>query len=390
MTAYEDFLQARRAAPSAPVPLTPPVPLADIHTPALLLDLDVFEENLGRMQQHLAAAGMGLRSHTKTHKCPEVARRQVASGAVGVCCATVSEAEAMADGGIDDILITSPVTTRDKFDRVARLACSCPQLKIVVDNATAAEGLAGAASRHDTTIDVLIDLDPGMGRTGVTPGMPALRLAEFLRDDCVRLNLLGIQMYAGNCMHIEGWPARREKYRKTLEAGLQTRDLFDSHGFATQIVSGGGTGTFDMEAEIGLFTDIQAGSYAFMDVEYRMAGGREGSVFDYFGPSLFVLVTAISQPQTGKITFDGGYKAFATDTVKPEFRDLEGVRFHWGGDEHGIVELRNPSLTVTLGDKLQMLTPHCDPTVNLYDHLLVFREGHVESIWPVNARGCSQ
>ena len=388
MPDYQAFLDSRRNRPLAPVPLVPPVPMDSLRTPTLFLDEAVFEANLEHMQHSMGEAGLGLRCHTKTHKCPEIARRQMAAGAVGVCCAKVGEAEVMVDSGIDDVLITSPVASVDAAARVAALAQSS-MVRIVVDSLSGAVLLNDAALETGGKICVLIDLDPGMGRTGITPTR-ALDLARSILEKCNRLEFAGLQMYAGNCMHIEGWQARFDRYRETLDAGHKTVAAFEADGIATPIVTGGGTGSWDMEAQIGLFTDIQAGSYVFMDAEYMAIGDRDGAVFSGFAPSLFVLVTAISQPQSETITFDGGYKAFATDSVKPVFANLEGVRFDWGGDEHGIVTLDNPSATVATGARLAMITPHCDPTVNLYDDLVVVRDGHATEIWPIAGRGRSQ
>ncbi|HJN49151.1 MAG: DSD1 family PLP-dependent enzyme [Pseudomonadales bacterium] len=373
-----------------PIKLKEPVPLADLHTPALVIDQDVMQANLGNMQTHLNAHGIGLRSHTKMHKCPIIAKLQMDAGAIGICAATVSEAEVMQAFGIDKILITSPVTTREKIARVLHLASTNDQLQIVVDHAAAADGLNQAAAGVGVTLQILIDLDPEMGRTGVELGTPALKLAQHIRDRCDHLRFSGLQCYAGHCMHIHGFEERRSRYRQILAKGLATRDLLVANDFAVPAFSGGGTGTYDIEPEIGGITDLQAGSYLFMDVEYRDIGGRDSERFLDFEPSLFVLVTAISQPQKRLITVDAGYKAFASDTVHPQFRDIEGAQFHWGGDEHGIIELGNPSREINLGDKLAMITSHCDPTVNLYDYYFPYRKGMVEEIWPIAARGRSQ
>ena len=388
MLDYQTFLESRRRRASEPLAIEPAVAVEQLRTPTLFVDADILEANLARMQDTLASAGLGLRCHTKTHKCPELARRQLAAGAVGVCCAKVGEAEAMVDAGVEEVLITSPIATSDSAARVVALAAAAP-VRIVVDSLPGAALLEDAARAAATTVGVLIDLDPGMGRTGIAPGS-ALELAQQMAEQCPNLRFDGLQLYAGNCMHIEGWQTRFDQYRRTLEAGHEVVTAFAAAGIATPIITGGGTGTWDMEAGLGLFTDVQAGSYVFMDAEYMAIGDRNGVVFADFEPSLFVLVTAISQPQSSKLTFDGGYKAFATDTVKPVFADLEGVRFHWGGDEHGIVALENPSAHVAPRARLAMITPHCDPTVNLYDDLVVVRDGRAVEIWPIAGRGRSQ
>lgn len=373
-----------------PIRLDQPVPLESLHTPALLLDLDAFERNLKKMQSHLERHGMGLRCHTKTHKCPIIARKQIEAGAIGVCAATVSEAEMMLAGGVEQILITSPVVTAEKIDRVIALATASNGVQVVVDHIDGANAFNAAAAKAGITLGVLIDLDPAMGRTGIATGDPALALGRHITGNCANLRFGGLQMYAGHCMHIHGFDKRREKYLKVMQAGVDTRDMFEADGISVPVFTGGGTGTFDIEPELGLLTDLQAGSYGFMDVEYLDIGGKQGGGFDDFEASLFVLVTAISKPQSPMITVDAGFKALATDTVVPQFRDVEGVAWHWGGDEHGIIGLNNPSRDINLGDKLFVITPHCDPTVNLHDWCFPYRDGMVEEIWPVAARGCSQ
>lgn len=374
----------------APIVLTEPVPLEALHTPALIIDLDVFEENLNRMQAHLTAHNMGLRCHTKMHKCPIVAREQIRRGALGVCAATVSEAEIMLAGGVTSILITSPVVTPEKINRIIALGEQSEGVSVVVDHIESANQFDAAARAAGIVLPVLVDLDPGMGRTGIATGDPAIALVHHIGSHCTNLRFTGLQMYAGNCMHIEDYAARRDKYLHLMDKGRATRDRLTSEGVAIDIFTGGGTGTYDIEPELGLLTDLQAGSYAFMDLEYRDIGSRTGERFDDFAPSLFVLVTAISKPQERLVTVDAGFKSLASDKGAPEFRDLEGVVYHWGGDEHGIIALNNPSRDIRLGDKLQVITPHCDPTVNLFDYYFPHRNGMVSEIWPIAARGRSQ
>ena len=387
MPTLENFYsQVRAARPLDPIQLDKPIALDELQTPALVIDLDAFERNLEKMQSYLSSQGIALRSHTKMHKCPVIARKQVKAGARGVCAAKVSEAEIMCDAGIEDVLVTSPLATRDKINRFIGAGKSHSGLKLVVDHEQSAILLNDAAGAAGLTVDVFIDIDPGMGRTGVEAGESTLRLAEFV-GAAEHLNLAGIQMYAGNCMHIEGFPDRQAKYTKVMQKGIDTLTLLQDNGIEVPIVSGGGTGTYNMETDLGLINELQAGSYAFMDIEYRDIGGQESDVYTDFEVSLFVLVTAISQPQSRLITVDGGFKSFASDKMPPQFRDVEGVVYHWGGDEHGIIQLDNPSREIVLGDKLAMLTPHCDPTVNLHDFYFPYRDGLVHEIWPVSARG---
>ncbi|MDH5737480.1 MAG: DSD1 family PLP-dependent enzyme [Gammaproteobacteria bacterium] len=376
--------------PLVAIDLETPIPVEDLPTPALMVDLDVFERNLQKMQSYLASRQIALRGHAKMHKCPVIAEKQLASGARGICTATVSEAEVMLAAGIEDILITSPVMTKDKVQRVVALVREGGAVSLVVDNSDGADLLNDALREEDLHMTVYVDIDPGLGRTGVAAGEPALTLARYIHDSCQALNFGGLQMYAGHCMHIAGFDARRSAYEKTMIGGFETLALFEKAGINVPVFSGGGTGSFDMEADMGLVNELQAGSYLFMDVEYRQIGGQDSDRFTAFEPSLFVMVTAISQPNKRMMTVDAGYKAFASDTLVPEFHDMDGVVYHWGGDEHGMVLLNNPSRQWRLGDRLKMVTSHCDPTVNLYDYCFPYRNGMVEQVWPISARGCSQ
>tara|TARA_B110000285_G_scaffold55965_1_gene63676 strand:+ start:2645 stop:3817 length:1173 start_codon:yes stop_codon:yes gene_type:complete len=382
------YQQVREARPVEAIILDDPIPLAELQTPALIIDLDVFDANLAKMQSYLDQQNIGLRAHTKMHKCPIIARKQIEGGASGVCAAKVSEAEVMCAAGIQDVLITSPIATLDKVNRFVAARRNHPGLKIVVDSVHAADLLAKVADSEGLVVDVFVDLDPGMGRTGIETGDKALQLVRHIGESN-SLNFAGIQMYAGNCMHIEGFSKRQEKYTHIMDKGIQTLRLLDQAGIEVPVVSGGGTGTYNMEHDLGLINELQAGSYAFMDIEYRDIGGVDSARFTDFGVSLHVLVTAISQPQRRLITVDGGFKSFASDKMAPEFQDVEGVTFHWGGDEHGIVQLNNPSREIRLGSKLSMITPHCDPTVNLHDFYFPYREGLVHEVWPISARGFS-
>lgn len=389
MTTLSGFYQqVREARPVEPIKLDTPIPLEELQTPALIIDLDVFEANLAKMQTYLEPQNIALRAHTKMHKCPIIARKQLEFGARGVCAAKVSEAEVMCAAGIDDVLVTSPIATLDKVNRFLQVRRDHPGLKIVVDNINSANLLAEVAGSEGLVVDVFVDLDPGMGRTGIETGEKALQLVQHIGDSS-ELNFSGLQMYAGNCMHIEGFAKRKDKYAHIMKKGVETVELFERAGITVPVVSGGGTGTYSMESDLGLINELQAGSYAFMDIEYRDIGGVDSPQFLDFGVSLYVLVTAISQPQSRLITVDGGFKSFASDKMAPEFRDVEGVTFHWGGDEHGIVQLDNPSVEIQLGNKLPMLTPHCDPTVNLHDFYFPYRDGLVHEIWPISARGFS-
>lgn len=391
MPTFSDFQQARIAdLQIEPIILDEPISIDQLPTPALTIDLDIFDANIAKMQSHLNAAGLGLRCHTKMHKSPIIARKQIAAGAIGVCCATISEAEVMLAGGITKILITSPVVTDDKILRLLAMCQKSSEVEIVVDYIQGADRISELAGEMKLNIGVLVDLDPGMGRTGIEPGQKALELVRHIGEACPNLTFNGLQMYIGNCMHVQGFEKRRDKYLHLISKGIETKELLESNGIQVPVFSGGGTGTYDIDADLGALTDLQAGSYAFMDVEYRDIGGQGTETFVDFEPSLFSLVTAISKPQERLITVDAGIKCLATDTGYPEFRDVEGATYHFGGDEHGIIQLNNSSRQINLGDRLSVITPHCDPTVNLYDYYYPYRQGMVTEIWPISARGRSQ
>jgi D-serine deaminase-like pyridoxal phosphate-dependent protein len=378
---------ARKSA--IPIRLDKPIPIEDLPTPALLIDLDRMEGNLRKMAGDAKQMNVGVRPHAKTHKCPIIAKMQMDLGAVGICTAKVSEAEVMVAAGVDKVLITSPVVTPGKISRVIELARQSDGIQMVVDNAKTIEDFNAAAKVAGVKLRVVLDLDTGTKRTGVATGAPALALARQI-DRAESLQFDGLQNYAGHLMHLVGHDVRKKLSDETAGRAIETKRMIEKSGIKVDVLSGGGTGTFDIDGAIDDVTDLQVGSYLFMDAQYRKIGDIDSDVFDYFDPSLFVLVTAISQPVPERITVDAGYKAFASDDALPEFRDITGVTYRWGGDEHGIILLDNPSQTMKLGDKMQMMVSHCDPTVNLYDYYHPVRDGQVHELWPVAARGRSQ
>jgi len=381
----------------APIVLDSPMPLEEVPTPALLLDEGALARNIERMTQHLRAHGKLARPHAKTHKCPTIARLQLDAGATGICVAKVSEGWALYHGGIAPLLITSPVATADKAQAVARLAAASPGLTVAVDSAMGADALSAAASEHGVALDVVIDLDPRMGRTGVREPADVLTLAERI-GRLPRLCLTGVQHYAGHVMHVTGFDERRARSLAHWERASAVCDALRERGFPVDIVSGGGTGTYDIDCDVAAVTDLQVGSYIFMDRQYADIGGRHGAVFDDFESSLSVATTAISQPAPGAVTLDCGYKGMASDAGAPVARApqsggaVPGVvdaQFRFAGDEHGVLVLPKGHQEPMLGRRLELFPSHCDPTVNLYDHYWVHREGRVHALWPITARGCS-
>jgi D-serine deaminase-like pyridoxal phosphate-dependent protein len=382
---------ALRARSWQPVALEQPVPVAAIPTPALLLDEAAFERNLARMAQFLAARGKGFRPHAKTHKCPLIARRQLEAGAVGVCVAKLAEAVVMVQAGVDRLLITSPLVSSDKAGLLAELAGQAARLDVVVDSEQGLDVLARAAADAGPApsgLGVLVDVDVSMGRTGTRDQARVLRLAERAAQT-PGLAFRGIQHYAGHVMHVKGHARRREKSLRLWDAVRSVVDALAGAGHPPEVVTGGGTGTYDIDCEVAEITDLQVGSYVFMDQEYRLIGGRDGDWFDDFEVALEVITTAISQPLENAITVDGGYKAFASDSVNPEPLGRPAMEFRFAGDEHGVLLLGEGEDPPALGSRQRFVTPHCDPTVNLYDFYWMCRDGYATALWPVAARGCS-
>ena len=359
--------------------------ILDLPTPCLVLDLDRFESNLNKMTSWVRDCGLGLRPHAKTHKCVEIARRQLQKGALGICVATVAEAEVMARAGIRGLLITGEMVGEPKISRLIRIVLQAPDTMVVVDNEANVQDLQRAAESDSVEISLLIDLDIGQNRTGVQPGEPALRLAERIAR-CKSLELKGLCAYAGHVAHVTGFQARRESSREALAKAVATRDLLSKNGHRMEILSAASTGTYNIDPNIAGITELQAGSYVFMDVEYRGIGGQSGAVYDDFAPALCVLGTVVHR-SGGKAIVDAGLKAFSTDRAfGPELLDITGIKYEFAGDEHGRLVLQNPSREILLGDKLRFIIPHCDPTVNLYDRIHCVRGEVVEAVWPIMER----
>ncbi|MGB6085869.1 DSD1 family PLP-dependent enzyme [Parvibaculum sp.] len=361
---------------------------AAIPTPALVLDLDAFERNVALMADHCRVNGLGLRPHAKTHKSVAIARAQIAAGALGQCCAKLGEAEAMAAGGIESILITSPVVTAGGIARLMALNTKLPDLMVVVDNPENARALAAAAAEARRPLKVLVDLDVGLHRTGIRPGEDATELAELL-DAAEFLELRGLQAYAGHLMHIHDFAERREKSLAAMKVLGEQRDALKAKGLCCDIISGGGTGSYNIDPEANVLTELQGGSYIFMDKQYGDLALGNGASFP-FATSLFVQMSVVSNNTRNLATTDAGFKAFATDAEPPVLLSgaPEGASYFFFGDEQGGILLPDGA-HLPLGSVLTAMTPHCDPTVNLYDAYHVVRGDTLVDIWPIEARGRS-
>ncbi len=366
--------------------MSEPRTIDEIPTPALLLDLDAFEENLRGLAQHCRQRNIAFRPHAKSHKCPEIARRQIASGAIGISVATVDEAEAMARAGLSGLLLTSPIVESGKIESMVALVRSGIDAMLAVGHGWEVDMLADVAGRLGLPVPVLIDLDVGDRRTGALPGQPAVALAQRIAEHR-SLRLQGLQAYAGHASHVVGYQTRKTASLKAISQALETRELLMKRGFAVPILSVGSTGTCDIDSEIPGVTELQCGSYLFMDLGYRHIGGANSDRFESFRFSLTVLTTVVSAEHSDRVTVDAGIKAFATDTPqKPEAVHRPGLVLTWVGDEFGIVTATDGGDLPRLGERLRFLVPHCDPTVNLYDRLYVMREQTVADVWKITAR----
>ncbi|HEY2445067.1 MAG TPA: DSD1 family PLP-dependent enzyme [Rhizomicrobium sp.] len=358
-------------------------------TPALVIDLDILERNITRMAEHAHARTIALRPHAKTHKSSEIARRQIAAGANGVCVAKLGEAEALADAGIDSLLITSPVVTERGMARLASLNERVGELIAVCDNMQVAERLAAAAGIAGKPLRLLVDIDPGLGRTGLRPGGDALALVRAIA--CNRsFEFMGLQCYAGDLQHLESYNERRDKSLAALTELAALCRTLEREGLAPRIISGAGTGTFDIDPEARILTELQVGSYVFMDRQYNEVWEKSGQRAP-FETSLFVQTTVISANRAGLATTDAGFKAFATDAGPPAILRgaPEGASYFYFGDEQGGILYSQTAEKLAPGDLVTCVVPHCDPTVNLYDCYHAVRGDRLEAIWPIEGRGKS-
>jgi D-serine deaminase-like pyridoxal phosphate-dependent protein len=361
--------------------MTQPAPAAigqrleEVDTPALILDLPSFEKNQ-RTLFELVKNRVRVRPHAKTHKCPEVGKRQIALGAVGMCCQKVSEAEAMVEGGIGDVLVSNEIVGPRKLERLAALSRRA-KIGVCVDHADNVRALAASGGK----LDVYIEIDVGMRRCGVPPGQPAVALAqEILKYE--NLRFAGLQAYQGRAQHFRSMEERHAAIETAAQHVAHTKRLLEEAGIPCLIVTGAGSGTFMLEVEAGLWDEIQPGSYAFMDADY--AKNEWAAPLPRFEHALFVLATVMSRPSASMAIVDAGLKASSVDSGMPAVWKRDNVRYTRASDEHGWLE---GSDAPALGEKILLVPGHCDPTINLYDWYVCVRNGVVEDLWPITARG---
>jgi len=361
------------------------MPLDEVDTPALVIDLDAFERNLRRLPQQVAGTGVGMRPHAKTHKCPVIALKQIELGAVGVCVQKVGEAEAMVYGGVMDVLVTNEIVGRQKLRRLMALAHSA-RIGVCADDSGQVRALDEAAGEAGITFPVHVEVNMGGNRCGVEPGEPALALARQIAA-ASHLSFAGLQAYHGSAQHVRGWEERRQAIAQAADKAGRTRDLLARNGIDCPNVTGAGTGSFEFEAASGVYTELQCGSYIFMDADYGRNLDRDGAPTRSFEPSLFVWATVMSRPTEERAIVDAGLKAIAFDSGPPNVWDEPAATYERASDEHGRLAVAGATNRLLIGDKLRLVPGHCDPTVNLYDWYVGIRGSRVEAIWPITARG---
>jgi D-serine deaminase-like pyridoxal phosphate-dependent protein len=361
----------------------------DLDTPALCVDLDKMEKNIATMQGTLKKNGLASRPHTKTHKTAAIAKYQMATGSIGICCAKLSEAEAMIANGVDQILMTTANPSKSKIRRAMAISKAHRGFIQAVDEEQNARDLSAAAKEAGVVADVVIDVAVGT-RSGI-PAEGALALAQVI-DKLPNLKLRGILSYDGGGQHAKGFPQRKERALTSLAPNVQTYEAMKKSGLNMEIFSGGGSGTYNIMQLIPGFTDVQVGSYLFMDMQYLAIGSESGDpVYSDFAPSLTVLTTVLNNRFPGRLTTDGGAKALTLNTPHAGVIGEPGMDYDAGSDEFGGIRFTTPpSREYKIGDKLEVIVPHCDPAVNEYDVLYGIRKDKVETIWKIEARGKSR
>jgi 3-hydroxy-D-aspartate aldolase len=362
----------------------------ELDTPALCVDLDKMEKNVATMQAALKKYGLPSRPHAKTHKCAAIAKYQLATGSIGICCAKLTEAEAMAAHGVDKILMTTSNPSKNKIRRAMALRKAHSNFIQAVDEEQNARDLSAAAREAGIVADVVIDVAVGM-RSGIPAGDGAVALAQLI-DKLPNLKLRGILSYDGGVQHAKGFANRKERALQAIEPNVASFEQMKKSGLNLDIFSGGGTGTYNIMHTVPGFTDLQVGSYLFMDMQYLAIGSENGdAVYTDFAPSLTVLTTVMNNRFPGRLTTDAGSKALTLNTPAAGVIGEPGMEYTAGSDEFGGIRFTSPpSKEYKIGDLLEVIVPHCDPAVNEYDQMYGIRKDKVEVVWEITARGKSQ
>jgi 3-hydroxy-D-aspartate aldolase len=361
----------------------------DLETPALCVDVDKLTRNIDGMRTKLAPMKVASRPHAKTHKCPTIAKLQLAGGSIGICTAKLGEAEVFAASGIQPIVMTTSNVSPSKIRRAMALRKRDPQFIQAVDYPDNARDLDAAAKAAGVVADVVIDVAVGT-RSGVPAGDRALALGQLV-DKLPNLRLRGIISYDGGAQHIKGFKTRLDQTLNRFAPSLDTFERFQKSGLNTEIFSGGGTGTYNILPRAGHVTDLQVGSYIFMDCQYLDIGGESNDeVYTDFESSLTVVTTVLNTYFPKSITSDAGAKALTLNKPGPWVIGEKDFRYNAGSDEFGVISYDTAQRSYKVGDKLELIVPHCDPVVNEYDQMYAIKNDRVAEVWPISARGRSQ
>ncbi len=356
--------------------------LAEVDTPALVLDLDAFDANLNAVHHHVLERAVRLRAHGKAHKCSAIGLRQVAAGAIGLCCQKVGEAEVFVQAGIGDVLVSNVIVGLPKARRLAALARTA-RVGVCVDSALQVEQIAQAAREHQVSVDVLIEIDVGMGRCGVLDEAEALALATLIASHAPALKLRGLQAYHGRAQHMRTTAEQAVAIGKAAARAARMASALRDAGHRVEEITGGGTGTYPYEIASGVYTEVQPGSYVLMDGDY--ARNQPDPDSPSLAQALGVLCSVITVRDTHAV-LDGGLKTFAVDSGLPQ-PQLRGWSTRGLSDEHMVIEPAGNAESLQVGQKIRVIPGHCDPTVNLHDWIVAVRGNRVEQVWPVDARG---
>lgn len=369
------------------VPALPGMDEKDIQTPCLILDLDALERNIKKMGDYAKAHGMRHRAHGKMHKSVDVLKLQESlGGAVGVCCQKVSEAEVFVRGGIKDVLVSNQVRDPAKIDRLARLPKLGSRIIVCVDDVANVADLSAAAQKHGTTIECFVEIDCGAGRCGVKTTPEVVEIARAI-DAAPGLKFTGIQAYQGAMQHMDSYEDRKAKLDAAIAQVKDAVEALKAEGLEPELVSGGGTGSYYFESNSGVYNELQCGSYAFMDADYGRIHDAEGKRIDAgeWENALFILTSVMSHAKPNLAVVDAGLKAQSVDSGLPFIYGRDDVKYIKCSDEHGVVD--DPNGVLKVNDKLKLVPGHCDPTCNVHDWYVGVRNGKVETLWPVSARG---
>jgi 3-hydroxy-D-aspartate aldolase len=369
---------------TADAPASIGMKLEEVDTPCLIVDLDAFERNVAKLSGFLRQRGIRHRAHAKTHKSIDIARYQIEKGgACGVCCQKVSEAEALVNAGLKDVLVSNQVVAKQKIERLAALATRARTI-VCVDDAGNIDDLSEAAVDHSVTIGCLVEIDVGAGRCGVAPGKDAVVLAQKI-EQAPALTFSGLQAYQGPAQHARDFAERKKLIAIAVEQTADTVRMLKDVGLACDIIAGAGTGTFQLEAMSGVYNELQCGSYIFMDADYQRVKDEAGRPLSDFENALFIYTSVMSKVKADRAVCDAGLKAQSVDSGMPVVFGRTDVEYIKCSDEHGVIS--DPQNKLRLNDRLKLVPGHCDPTVNVYDWYVAVRKDRVEALWPVTARG---